>query len=85
MRKTAIPVMIVILLGLAAYGFAQSKDSVQRMELQEFKILYSKGSVVIVDARDQEDHDKGHIPGAILMPLDLSELRSIKKAHHRLL
>ena len=79
MRKAAIPAMIVILLRLAAYGFAQSEDSVQRMELEEFKSLYSEGSVVIVDARDQGDYDNGHIPGAILMPLDLSELRSVTK------
>ena len=79
MRKTAVPVMIVILLGLAAYGFAQSEDSVQRMELEEFKSLYSEGSVVIVDTRDQTHYDEGHIPGAILMPLDLSELSSVIK------
>ncbi len=78
-RKTAITIMVVILLGLAAYGFAQSEDGVRRMELQEFKSLYSEGSVVVVDTRGQGSYDEGHIPGAIPMPLDLSELSGVTK------
>ncbi len=79
MRKTAISVMVAILLSLTTYGFAQPEDSVRRMELEELKSLYSEGSVVIVDARDQASYDKGHIPGAILMPLDLYALNSVTK------
>ena len=79
MRKTATSVMVAILLSLAAYGFAQSEESVRRMELEEFKSLYSEGAVVIVDSRNQAAYDRGHIPGAILMPLDLYELNSVTK------
>ena len=86
MRKTIIPLLIVVLLNLTALNaFAQEEmDNVLRMDLEEFKIRFAENSVVIIDVRIQRQYVNGHIPGALLMQLidiesRLSELAEVTK------
>ena len=55
-----------------------------RIEWAEFKKLYDQQHVVVVDVRDGEAYEAGHIPGSRSIPLDdiprrASELKKLKK------
>jgi rhodanese-related sulfurtransferase len=41
-----------------------------RISLQDFKKLITARNVVIVDTRMQDAYAEGHIPGAVLLPLE---------------
>ncbi len=38
--------------------------------MDELRKLQSKGNVILVDIREEEDYKKGHIPGAISVPYE---------------
>lgn len=65
-------VLVVLALALVSQAGAQVSNgaSVRRISLAEFKKLFDAGQVVTVDVRDAGSYANGHIPGAILMPLD---------------
>jgi rhodanese-related sulfurtransferase len=46
-----------------------------RVSFEEFKKLYDRGEVLVVDVRSAESYQAGHIPGAISVPLDAVEAR----------
>jgi predicted sulfurtransferase len=55
-----------------------------RISMAEFKKLHASGSVLVVDVRDADSFKLGHIPGAILVPLEqvsarARELKAVKK------
>jgi rhodanese-related sulfurtransferase len=41
-----------------------------RISQQEFKKLIAAGNVVVVDTRVAGEYPQGHIPGAVLLPLE---------------
>lgn len=45
-------------------------DRPMSMELATVKRFYDAGAAVLVDAREPEEYDAGHIPGAINLPWD---------------
>ena len=56
-----------------------------RVPFEEFKKLYDRGEVLVLDVRSAESYQAGHIPGAISIPLDaveakISELKKEKRA-----
>ena len=64
--------LFILLCCIAAAGFAQSVlDLVPRMDLEQFETLHEAEAVTVVDVRGRPDFASGHIPGAILIPLDL--------------
>ncbi len=85
MKNTVIVVMAVILLGSAAYGFADSElGGAPRIGLEEFKSQHAENSVYVIDVRYPREYESGHIPGAVLIPLELlnsklSELNRLTK------
>jgi phage shock protein E len=71
---------------MAAASGSQARDeaSVARISLAEFKKAYDGNTVIVVDVRDAASYAAGHIPGAILVPLETlekkaAELRTAKK------
>jgi rhodanese-related sulfurtransferase len=64
--------LVAFVLALGAPAFAQITDeaSVPRISLADFKKAFDAGQVVIVDTRDAGSYADGHIPGAVLIPLD---------------
>ena len=58
------------LIALALAGQAQPPDAAPRITQQEFKKLIADRNVVVVDTRNAEAYGRGHIPGAILLPLE---------------
>jgi rhodanese-related sulfurtransferase len=53
---------------------------VENMSLQELKQGLSDGSVILVDIREQNEWDAGHIPGASLHPLSVFDPGALPKA-----
>jgi predicted sulfurtransferase len=78
---------LMLLAGLPALGWAQEQPDLStapRISQAEFKKLQAASEVLVVDVRDAESFKAGHIPGAILVPLNelpqhLDELRASKK------
>jgi hypothetical protein len=54
------------------------KDPSLRIPLEELVALASKGTVTVVDVRDEDSFVAGHIPGAIWIPLSSVE-RSVEQ------
>lgn len=46
-----------------------------RVSFEEFKKLYDKGDVLVLDVRGRAAYRAGHIPGAVSLPLDEVEAR----------
>ncbi len=55
---------------------AEWKSPALRISVEDFKQLQAKGDVLILDVRDAESYRNGHLPGAVLMPLDTVESRA---------
>src|SRR5436309_564745 len=51
---------------------AQSADAIDapRISLQDFKKLLAAKNVVVVDTRNPDEFAQGHMPGAVLLPLE---------------
>jgi len=80
-------VVAAVLSTAATVAARQDPDpsSVPRISLADFKKAFDARAVVILDVRDASSYAAGHIPGAILVPLeDLAkkapELKASKKA-----
>ncbi len=58
----------LLAVGVAAQG--PPRDGAPRISQQEFKSLFATGNVVVVDTRNLDVYRLGHIPGAILLPLE---------------
>jgi ubiquinone/menaquinone biosynthesis C-methylase UbiE len=52
---------------------AEWRSPALRIAVADFKKLQAKGDVLILDVRDEESYRRGHLPGAVLMPLDTVE------------
>jgi ubiquinone/menaquinone biosynthesis C-methylase UbiE len=55
---------------------AEWKSPALRITVDQFKQLQAKGGVFVLDVRDAESYREGHLPGAILMPLETVEARA---------
>jgi rhodanese-related sulfurtransferase len=65
--------MACLLLTLVPAGIpAQSADAIDapRITQQDFKKLFLAKNVIIVDTRTADAFKAGHIPGAVLLPLE---------------
>src|SRR5438270_9118645 len=68
--------VIVALVGLAALapagGRRQSADAIDapRVSMQEFKKLLASKNVVVVDTRNSDEFNAGHMAGALFLPLE---------------
>jgi predicted methyltransferase len=55
---------------------AEWKSPALRISVADFKQLQAGGDVLILDVRDAESYRNGHLPGAVLVPLDTVESRA---------
>jgi predicted sulfurtransferase len=63
-------VFLAAVLATAPAVRAQETDEAPRISQQEFKKLLAAKNVIVVDTRNPEAYPLGHIPGAILLPLE---------------
>ena len=81
MMLVAALVLVLPMLVVARQG---DEASVPRMSLPEFKKALESGRVLAIDVRDAGSYEFGHIPGAVLVPLEdvakkAAELKATKK------
>lgn len=62
--------MRILLLAAALVAQLAPSDGAPRISQAEFKKLRATKKVVIVDTRTRDAYDSGHIPGAILLPVE---------------
>ena len=65
--KRMIPLLLSLLL-LTGCG-EDSADGYQQISQEEAKAMMDTQVVIILDVREQDEYDSGHIPGAGLLPV----------------
>lgn len=66
--KRMIPLFLSLLL-LAGCGGNTADSSYQQISQEEAKDMMDTQDVIILDVREQDEYDSGHIPGAVLLPV----------------
>ena len=66
--KRMIPLLLSLLL-LAGCGGNTADSSYQQISQEEAKEMMDSQDVIILDVREQDEYDSGHIPGAVLLPV----------------
>lgn len=71
MKKWILLFLAVLLLTACAYEKENKKEpTYMNITAEEAKkIMDTEEGYIILDVREQEEYDQGHIPGAILLPL----------------
>ena len=66
--KRMIPLLLALLL-LTGCGGNDADGSYQPITQEEAKEMMDTQEVIILDVREQDEYDSGHIPGAVLLPV----------------
>ena len=67
--KRILPVILMSMLLLTGCGASEAQPSYQQISQEEAKEMMDTQEVIILDVREQEEYDGGHIPGAVLLPV----------------
>ena len=67
--KRIIPFLLAMLM-LTGCGGDASDGSYEQITQEEAKEMMDTQEVIILDVREQDEYDSGHIPDAILLPVD---------------
>ena len=66
--KRMLPFLLALFL-LAGCGGNTSDGSYEQITQEEAKEMMDTLEVIILDVREQDEYDSGHIPGAVLLPV----------------
>ena len=66
--KRIIPFLLALFL-LTGCGGTAAGDAYQQITQEEAKEMMDTQEVIILDVREQDEYDSGHIPGAVLLPV----------------
>ena len=69
--KRILPLFISLFLLLAGCGGNSADGSYQQITQEEAKEMMDSQEVIILDVREQNEYDSGHIPGAVLLPVGI--------------
>lgn len=64
-----ISMILATLLVLTGCGGKETKNTYQQITQEEAKKMMDTQEVIILDVREQDEFDAGHIPGAVLLPV----------------
>ena len=67
--KRISPLLISLLLLLTGCGGNSADGSYQQITQEEAKEMMDSQEVIILDVREQDEYDSGHIPSAVLLPV----------------
>ena len=66
--KRILPLLLCLLL-LTGCGGNTSDSSYEQITEEAAKEMVDSQEVIILDVREQDEYDSGHIPGAVLLPV----------------
>ena len=66
--KRIIPLLLTMLL-LTGCGGNTAENTYRQIAQEEAKKMMDTQTVIILDVREQDEYDSGHIPGAVLLPV----------------
>lgn len=69
--KRLLPLLLTLLLLLTGCGAAggMAETGYRQISQEEAKEMMDTQDVLILDVREQDEYDSGHIPGAVLLPV----------------
>ena len=62
--------LLTSLLLLAGCGEKGAESAYQQISQEKAKKMMDTQEVIILDVREQDEYDSGHIPGAVLLPVN---------------
>lgn len=62
-------ILLLLLMLLAGCGKSTTDGSYQQITQEAAKEMLDAQKVIILDVREQNEYDSGHIPGAVLLPV----------------
>ena len=62
-------ILLLSLMLLAGCGKSTTSGSYQQITQEAAKEMMDTQEVIILDVREQDEYDSGHIPGAVLLPV----------------
>ena len=68
-RKRILFALLMMLFVIAGCGRDASMNTYQQISQEEAKAMMDTQEVIILDVREQDEYDAGHIPGAVLLPV----------------
>lgn len=67
--KRIISLILAMLLVLTGCGGTTVENTYQQITQKEAKNMMDTQEVIVLDVREQNEFDAGHIPGAVLLPV----------------
>ena len=67
--KRIFPLMLTMLLVLTGCGGTAAENTYQQITQEEAKNMMDTQEAIVLDVREQDEFDAGHIPGAVLLPV----------------
>lgn len=67
--KRILPLFFSLLLLFTGCGGRAADNSYQQITQEEAKEMMDTQEVIVLDVREQNEYDSGHIPGAVLLPV----------------
>lgn len=67
--KRILPLFFSLLLLFTGCGGNTADNSYQQITQEDAKEMMDTQEVIVLDVREQNEYDSGHIPGAVLLPV----------------
>ncbi|CCX38289.1 sulfurtransferase [Clostridium sp. CAG:1013] len=67
--KRVIPLLFALTILFTGCSTGGNGGSYQQINQEEAKKMMDTQEVIVLDVREQDEYDSGHIPGAVLLPV----------------
>jgi phage shock protein E len=67
--KRVVPFLFALIMLPAGCSGGENSGSFQQISQEEAKEMMDTQEVIVLDVREQDEYDSGHIPGAVLLPV----------------